>query len=325
MPAKTKFLVAGVMLALISGVIWQRVARAKRESAAALAVLTRQRAALEAGIGQMERRLATAERARTEFAQLARAATESGPTKPSSVASPAPAKPTAPAPERRSITDIISNDPKAEVLMLRWQRAVVALEFGPFFRARGISPEQIRKFEDNWVKRAERDIDLRAAEKQQDETGRKTVAALQQQSKDEYEAAQAELLGAENYQRLQEYNRTEVVRNVVVLGLAGSAALEGIPLTAQQGEQLWQAALATTSRGSQEKGEQLVRAIDWEALDAQARQILSPAQFALFQSGAALSGFGSRWRYRLDVLAARAQQAEATGADSPMVKPAGGG
>lgn len=324
MRAKANFFIAAIGLLFATVLLLQWATWAERVAVEDLATLVIERTALEAEVRREEHRLTTLERTRTELAQLARGPAETPPAK--SSAETAAASKVVPPASGRTITDIISNDPKAEVLMLRWQRAVVALEFGPFFRTRGISPEQIRKFEDNWVKRAERDIDLRAAEKLQDETGRKAMAALRQQSKDEYEAAQAELLGPENYQRLEEYNRTEVVRNVVVLGLAGSAALEGIPLSAQQGDQLWRAALAAAAPDASAKaGEQLVRAIDWEALDAQARQILTPAQFALFQSGAALSGFGSRWRYRLDVLASRAQQAEAAGPESPTVKPSGGG
>ena len=42
-----------------------------------------------------------------------------------------------------------------------------------------------------------------------------------------------DLLRAEGHRQLQEFERTIPLRNVVVNGFAGTAALEGIPLSAQ--------------------------------------------------------------------------------------------
>lgn len=194
--------------------------------------------------------------------------------------------------------------------MLRWQREVVTLEYGPFFRAHGIAPDKIQRFQDNWVKRTEEDIDLRAAGRVQADA-QTTVAALREETKRLYESAQAEALGADDYRQLKDYERTLPLRNTVVLGLAGAAALEGVPLTPQQGEQLFHAAQASAALDRTATGDQLLNAVDWKVLDVQARRILSRAQFALFKSSAPPSGFQSRWKYELDTAVRRAHAADA--------------
>ena len=121
---------------------------------------------------------------------------------------------------------------------------------------------------------------------------------------------------------MDQYIRTLPLHNILVRGLAGAAALEGIPLTAHQGVQLLQAAIGVSGRTDGAKGEQMVQAIDWAALDALARHILSPAQFALFTTVAPPSGFSSRWKYQVDAEVLRALQAETV---PPKARGPGGG
>lgn len=290
-------------LALVAGWVGWRARQSRTETELALGRVRASRAGVEAEWRRATERIAAAERERVETRQ-SKAATVAP-------AGAAAGKPGAPAP-LRTVSDLIANDPKAEVLMLRWQRAIVTVSHGPFFRTGALSPEQVRQFEDNWVKRTERDIDLRAAGRAQDEA-RETVASLRKQADEEYLAAQRQLLGEDGYAQLKEFERTVVVRNVVVLGLAGAASLAGTPVTAQQGEQLWAAALEAAGGNRQLGGEALVRAIDWDALDARARVILTPEQFALFQNGSAPSGFSARWQYQLDNALVRARQEETAG------------
>lgn len=222
------------------------------------------------------------------------------------------------------MSELVASDPKLEVLYLNRQRAVVMVEYGDFFRARGLSPEQIDKFTDNYVKHIERTMDLGAAARGQDAAGQQTVTSLQQQERANYELAQSAVLGADGYQQMEEYLRTLPLQNIVMKGFAGAAALAGISLTAQQGEQLFQAAIDASGRDPKLGGEQLARVIDWDALDARARQILSPEQFALFTTVAPPSGFQSRWKYRLDAAILQAQQADSAKTAAPAAKPPGG-
>jgi hypothetical protein len=307
MRANHKIVVAGIVLLIAAGVVWWKTMQSRLQAEAALATVMAQRTTLQSEVRATRDRIATAERNRADQAR-ALAALPPAKSKTADAAAKTPVQP-------RTITEIISNSPKTEMLMLRWQREVVTLEYGPFFRLHGITAEQIRRFQDNWVKRVEQDIDLRAVARLENGPGEKETAALQQQSKDASEAAQAEVLGPDGYRELQEYVRTVVARNVVVLGLAGAAALEGISLAAQQGHQLWQAAIETTGPGgATAQGGRLVDAIDWDTLDTRARQILTPAQYALFNTSSAPSGFQSRWKYQLDAMARRAQEADAAAA-----------
>lgn len=134
---------------------------------------------------------------------------------------------------------------------------------------------------------------------------------LRQRGKAEYEAAQQATLGTDHYQALLEYERTTWVRNVVVNSFAGGAALAGLPLTAEQGDRLLKAALAATGNDTATSGDSLVRRIDWEMLDLQAQQILTPEQFAFFRNAQPAIGYPSRWNYQIDAAAERAQKAEA--------------
>jgi hypothetical protein len=156
-------------------------------------------------------------------------------------------------------------------------------------------------------------MDLKSAARVQDDAGKQTVAALQKQATVDYDTALAGLLGDDRYRKLQDYERTIPLRNVVVNGLAGAAALEGIPLTDQQGEQLMRAFI--TSGGADVRGKaQDLTGIDWAAVEEQARLILSPEQFALFQNTAPATSFSSRWRAQLNAAIRRAQEADAAAA-----------
>jgi hypothetical protein len=316
MRAKTILpLVFGALLA-VALLIWFRADRTAREAEASAAALAKKRVTLEAEVRDAEERVAAAEQARNN---LERALAGLSVVKPS--ASPAKNTPFSVPTSQR---ELISRDSKLEALELNRQRAAVAQEYGYFFHALGLSSAQIEQFTANAMKRTELGMDLFAVGQAQDAAGKQTVVMMQQQAKTEYEAAQAALLGAEDYRRLQEYERTVPFRNVVVFGLAGAAALEGIPLSAQQGEQLFQAAVDAAGRDTKESGLQPVGAIDWDALDARARQILSPAQFALFQTVAPPSGFRSRWYYQLETVIGHAKQTDATAATTSAPKPPGG-
>jgi hypothetical protein len=306
MRAKSLFLLASGILLIVAGLLVFNAVQRRRRTEASLADLAAQRLTLKAELARMSARRVTAENA---LAELGRVRESPGPTPPA--AGTTAGKLPASAERPKTMSEIIANEPKAEVLMLSWQRAVVLLEYGPFFRAHGLSPGQIQKFQDNWVRCTEQNMDLAAVARAQDAAGRQAINKLQAQGKADYEAAQQEVLGPDGWRQLQEYERTEVVRNVVVLGLAGGAALAGVPLTAQQGDQLWQAALNAANRDPKINGQDLVATIDWDALDAQAQQILSPEQLALFTTTAYPSGFSPRGKYQLDAVIRRALQADA--------------
>jgi len=296
---RLRFMIVAIALLVGTGLVYWQAAHLRFAATSELTDLATQKAELERKLQAAQERLA----------RLKKKAAES----PSSVVTSKGAsfgtasKPTA----GKRTTDLIADDPATEVKMSQWQRAIVGVEYGPFFRRYGISREQIEKFQDDWVKRAEADIDLRAAARQQGPAGADTVAALQAQSKAANEQATRALFGSEAYEQLKEYERTLPVRNILVFGLAGAAAMDGVPLSAQQGDQLWHAALEASGNNPKADGETMLNNMDWTALDARVQQILSPAQFELFKHSAPPAGFRSRQEYEFDQIVRRAREADA--------------
>lgn len=298
-------------------VAWFVAAQARRAAEADFAVLKGRRHALIVGLQREEHRAVAAERRCAELEKaLAGARAGDGGANASAAQQSPPGRP-------RTMYDLISGDPRLEALELRRQRASVHQDYGEFFLARGLAPAQVEKFAENWVKWTERGMDLNAVARVQDEAGKQTVAALQQKAKEDYDAAQAALLGPDLYRQLLDYERTIPMRNIVVRGLAGAAAMEGVPLTAGQGDQLLQAAMSAARAEAGAKPYDLIATVDWDAFDAQARQILTPEQFTLFSTLAPPSGFSSHWKYKLDAAVRRAQERDAALAPTGQPRPGG--
>jgi hypothetical protein len=135
---------------------------------------------------------------------------------------------------------------------------------------------------------------------------------LEAQLKTSHDAALVELLGPDRFRQLQEFEQSIPAYNVIVRGLAGAAALEGVPLRPEQGEALLAAAV-DASAGTASRGEIDLSALDWAALEARARYILTQDQFALFKNVEAPSGFQGRWKHELDGAVRRALAKERGG------------
>lgn len=213
-------------------------------------------------------------------------------------------------PAPRSMAEIISADPKLEVLELSRQRLAMQWDYAYPLHALDLSPTQIEQLGDITVKWNERGMDLRAAGRKQDAAGKEVVEKLQHEAKAEYEAGVAEVLGADGYRRWRELESTTALRNIAINGLAGAAALEGIPLTEQQGEQLIQVIFDVG--GSHLSGpRQDLSKVDWDVVEVRAQSILSPAQLTLFKRTAPPTSFSSRQSQRLQEAVRRAWADEA--------------
>jgi hypothetical protein len=306
--------VAGLFL--VGALLVCRQAVAARERAvAALAALEAEQRGLQAERGALQRRIEAADRTRSELA--AARAPKSGANGPAVSTQPGRAAPP------RTMSEIIENNPKLEVLELKRQRAAAAQEYNVLFRQLGLSSEQRAKFIENCVQHAERGMDLGAAGRAQDEAGKRTVAALREQAKADFEASQAAVLGPDGYRRYQQFNDTIPIRNIVIRGAAAAAALEGVPFSAEQGEELVQAALRASEAGAHAGSDSRLLTLDWAALDAEARRILTPQQFEFFAKVATPAGFESRWKYQLDAAIRRARLEEAAAAPKSASKPDG--
>jgi hypothetical protein len=305
MRPKTALLLTAFAIAVGAFGEWRSTVSRTRSAAESLAQVSEEHSALRASIARAKERLLTAARMHADAERALAARTGTRPAK------PAPSsKSTTPTLAQKTLTDLIANEPDVEVLLLKWNREAVLLEAGPFFRRHGFSTEQIRRYQDNYVAHAERDLDLRAAARAKDPTAEETFAALKAQSKADYEAAQQEVLGPVLYREMENYMDRVPVDNLLVRKLAAAAALEGTPWSAEQGAQVLQAAV---DAGANQKTlwEEPGGKIDWEAFEERARQILAPDQFELFQKSSPPSGFTSRWQLQLQDAVFRALQSDA--------------
>lgn len=308
--SKTTLSLVVALLFIAAGLVWWKSALARRETEREIAGLAARSEAVQRGVRAAQARVAAANRRQAELAQ---SRDQPRPAKPAALVPPAPAS------RARTLTEIIAHDPAAEVLMLRWQREISALEFGPFFRSRNLTPDQLKRFQDEWVNHAAQIIDVQAA-------GRVTnadpaaIKALRDKVNADSEAALIEIFGADTYREFREFQQTLPLRNIVVMAFAGAAALEGVPITAEQGQRLYDAGLSAAgiSAASGLGSGPMTARIDWDRLDAAARQILTPAQYALFATNAAPSGFDSRFASQFQSMVRRAHEADvAAGLSKP--------
>ena len=296
------------VVALLTGII---AALSARNHIVALEAAMRERARADMTMREAEVRITVAEKAQAD-AQAALDALRA--EKPAPPAPAAPARASAPpAPNTR---ELLAKDPMLQALFVASSRARLAQEYGPFFASLNLTPAQIEQFNANAMKAQEQMVDLNSAAQAQGPESRQAVATLQKKVNDELLAAQSALLGPEAYQQLKDYERSGQAR-MAVDGLVGSATLEGMPLSAAQVAQLTSAIANATSRFPSGGRADLTTA-NWEAVEAQARQILSPAQFELFRSAAPINAGASRWYLQFDAAVARANQTDAARVPAPQ-------
>lgn len=298
MDAKKIFLVAVIAILAIGSAIWFGLDRATQAASVELAALQAQRNEAEAGARNTEDELARTERKLTEVERLL---VGSG-SVPVAAAKPLPAL--------GSEIELISTNPQLGALKLQSDRWYVRKEYERLYRALGLAPAQIEEFEKSFVEYRQRYLDLYAIGSAQGES-RKATEALASAAKDEFEKTQQKLLGAEGFRQLQEYDRSRSVRNSVAGALAGAAAYHDVPITAEQARRLAQAALQASDQAPAATDEALLRAIDWEKFQAQAREILTPAQYEVMRHVYMPSGYRGLRQLHLQNLVTRAVEADA--------------
>jgi hypothetical protein len=138
----------------------------------------------------------------------------------------------------------------------------------------------------------------------------------------DHDTAQRELLGEAGHRQLREFERTADLREGV-RGIAAAATIDGIPFTSQQTQQLIGALVAATP-GTPGGNRLNTAGTDWAAVDARAREILSPEQFTYFKTIEPPNrGSGGRFHLQWNAALQAAQQAETAGR-SALAKPDGG-
>jgi len=160
-----------------------------------------------------------------------------------------------------------------------------------FYRTAGLTPEQIQKFEQLMVASEEEKRDL-GATLQAQRPGPEVAEKLRRQMNEKLQAAQLELLGADGYRQLQDFQRAKH-QDVLVTNVVDAVALTAEAFTEAQREQLLKVLVANTRPdvGASAKSQWnsyivLSSAVDWPSALAQAQTFLSPAQFVAFKGNA---------------------------------------
>jgi hypothetical protein len=294
--------VLGAALVATIAAWWWHAKSERRGAEAAMAVEQARQQALRA---DLRRELARAAAADAELREL-RAALAERRTRPggaeakpaapaAAVSRPRPAVPQTWADAVRQ-WDLERDRPERQLRWFAQLREGNRRRFAPLFRRLGFAAPQQEEFIAHLAKRDERHDDLNAAARAQGiDLNDPGLVRLRGELYRDYEQAQRGLLGELGYVQLQEFERTAGLRSTVG-SLAGLAAIEGVPLTMAQTEQLV-LALAACSPGYGRGGAASVSDLDWNAVPAALAKVLTPEQRALLATQEAPGGglFHAQW------------------------------
>lgn len=213
----------------------------------------------------------------------------------------------------RDISHEFAENPELRRLAAEQSRADYKLRYGQLYRDLNLSPAQIERFEAVLLKKRSDDWDLTVASieverrspsaageiprrlndplgqlgrllRQQEVEDREEpeLIAARKKNAEQRDAALSELLGADGFAALQNYERTEPARQI-----ASEVALQGFhtgsPLTPEQREHLLRD--ITNHSAAYQQGEKVQRAqIDWDGLLRDAAGVLDSSQLAVLSS-----------------------------------------
>ncbi len=179
-------------------------------------------------------------------------------------------------PKAAEVNRTLSHDPAVRAALSAWIKSSFQESLGPFYKAAGLSPQQIASLEDLFLKG---NINMGSAIltlRPDDETPDQVTQEMRQ------------LLGDANYRLLSQYSQTQFVR-VLANGLAASLYDSSTPLTAQQGEQLTQIlAESDPQYKSGNDARVFPSMVNWDAVQAKAAGILSPPQLEALKNEATI-------------------------------------
>jgi len=240
-----------------------------REARLAGAELMRQDAALEAKLSRADDDLRHAQEERSKQARILMVVREKSVARPSTASAKTGPKP--------DISERFEKEPAFQSALIAARRSLLAVRYGPLFAALKLPPEKIEKFVAIAIRREEQMMDINAVAKskgfaREDPTIMQARGNIEQTTNSDLQ----ELLGDADYSQYQDYHRSAGLRDILS-GIAGGAVtVLREPLTAAQSEQLLQ--IMANGSESFRRGS-TAGDLDWDSIDVQARQILSPAQF----------------------------------------------
>jgi hypothetical protein len=157
----------------------------------------------------------------------------------------------------------LSEFPRAKALIAEFGLANLDMRYGPFYRAAGLTPDQIQRLENAFV-----DTWTQSLQVFPDGGIRPAVTQVPD---DQLRA----ILGDQGFQGFEAYTQNMPAQNVV-LQIAAAAGLSGSPMSPDQASQLVQAIAAIADRD--QDGKLSLNTVDWDAAIRQAQAVLSPEQ-----------------------------------------------
>ena len=217
---------------------------------------------------------------------------------PARAATNATASATEPTAARRerppSLADAARENPQMWNDFISLKRVEFKGYYAAFFRRSGLTTEQRERVLEILTQDLTRSVDIGAAARAKDMSfDNPLVRKLYDEAKSQTDAELADYLGQARYAELERFQRTEQVRGYVD-GLAVQVA-EFAPLTAQQADRL-EEAIADASPEFRAGQRAQPRTLEWAEIDRQAKEILTPAQYAMWARGSAHNPLGGSRR-----------------------------
>jgi RNA polymerase sigma factor (sigma-70 family) len=168
-------------------------------------------------------------------------------------------------------------DPEYRALAHTASLARRHLEFQRLYRQLRLSPQQTEQFEQIMARQDQANLDGQVAR----DLGR-DEQAVYRKSGPEWNSAMRELLGTDGMNQLQDYLRSNTIRNFVD-GIAAKSYESGEPISLKQAEQLIAVALANDPMYRQGKGTDPGK-VSWNDVWEPAAKFLSPEQLVTFET-----------------------------------------
>jgi hypothetical protein len=206
---------------------------------------------------------------------------------------PANAAPVAP---RASVSSVPWNSPGYARAYVEKYRAGLGLRYGPLYRALGLSPEQVAKFEATLTEGQQGVVDVWAEASKQglpmggNSASSTSVARMTSGPLGIMETGLKELLGEAGFENYKQFDKARGSRELIT-SLAGGLYSSAAPLTPAQGESL-AAALANNTRTERvpmtDDGKnplyRISEVTDWAGVQVQAQGFLSAPQLAALKA-----------------------------------------
>jgi hypothetical protein len=192
--------------------------------------------------------------------------------------------PSAPAPATTPAThDPLPEELALQTLQLIAKRAAFPTRYAPFLRSQPLSAPQLTALEDLLSRREEQRLDLAAVTRShQLPASDPAIARLRAQADREFRQALSQLIGAQPAETLVEFERKlpawELVGN-----FAGTAALEGQPITPDQAVELAEV-IASASPSYQAGNDVSPADVNWPSVLTQTVAVLTPPQAVSFRN-----------------------------------------